>query len=79
LDDSWRHGRDLWEVYGELLGFLSGDEAAIGREVVYRVTGNVITSQVAGMVVNGMFGTRADVPLLKQVGGLWRSFDVGCG
>ncbi|KAI9763835.1 MAG: hypothetical protein M1840_009089 [Geoglossum simile] len=66
LDDSWRHGRDLWEVYGELLGFLSGDEGAIGRSVVYRVTGNVITSQVSGMVINGMFGARADVPLLKQ-------------
>ena len=59
----------MWEVYGELLGFISGGEEVIGGKVVYRVTGNVITSQVAGMVINGMFGTRGDVPLLSQVGG----------
>ncbi|KAH0561984.1 hypothetical protein GP486_003313 [Trichoglossum hirsutum] len=66
LEDSWRHGRDLWEVYHDMLRFLPGVRQGVEVEVTYRVTGNVITSQVAGMVVSGMYGTEEDVPLLKQ-------------
>lgn len=55
-------------MYHDLLGFLPGVRESVGAEVTYRVTGNVITSQVAGMVVSGMYGTEEDVPLLKQVG-----------
>ena len=39
-------------VYRDLLQFLP---ASPGNEVLYRVTNNVITSQVAGMVVEAMF------------------------
>jgi hypothetical protein len=64
LDDSWQHGRDLYEVYHDLLGFLP---AYTADKVTFRVTQNVITSEVAGMVIDGMFGTEADFPLLVEV------------
>lgn len=66
LDDSWQHGRDLYGVYHDLLGFLPGQNEDWRKKVTYRVTTNVITSQVAGMVINGMWGTRDSVPLLVQ-------------
>ncbi|KAH7407198.1 histidine phosphatase superfamily [Cadophora sp. MPI-SDFR-AT-0126] len=66
LDDSWQHGKDLYGVYHDLLGFLpdSADE-----KVSFRVTQNVITSEVAGMVLNGMFGIEEDYPLLVNPSG----------
>jgi hypothetical protein len=64
LDDSWQHGQDLYGVYHDLLGFLPDDAS---EKVSFRVTHNVITSEVAGMVVNGMFNTQNDVPLLIEV------------
>jgi hypothetical protein len=64
LDDSWQHGKDLYGVYHDLLGFLPDNT---GDKVTFRVTQNVITSEVAGMLINGMFGTEADYPLLIQV------------
>lgn len=85
LDDSWQHGADLYGVYGDLLGFLparpssssttstSSDEeedATWRAQVQYRVTNNVITSEVVGMVINGMWGTTASVPLLVQPSGV---------
>ena len=51
LDDSWQHGRDLYEVYHDTLHFLP---RYLDNDMSYRVTNNVITSQVAGMVVNAM-------------------------
>jgi len=67
LDDSWRHGADLYAVYGKLLGFLPGKDGDAWREKVkYRVTNNPITSQVAGMVINGMWGATGSVPLLVE-------------
>lgn len=67
LQDSWQHGKDLYGVYGELLGFLpEKDEAGWADKIQYRVTNNVITSQVAGMVINGMWGTTDDFPLYVQ-------------
>lgn len=64
LDDSWQHGKDLYGVYHDMLGFLPEDSA---QKVSFKVTQNVITSQVAGMVINGMFGTEVDYPLLVEV------------
>lgn len=64
LGDSWQHGKDLYGVYHDLLGFLPDDSQ---DNITFRVTQNVITSEVAGMVINGMFGTEADYPLLIQV------------
>jgi acid phosphatase len=51
-------------VYHDLLKFLP--EMADDK-VTFRVTQNVITSEVAGMVINGMFGTESNVPLLIEV------------
>jgi len=64
LEDSWQHGKDLYEVYHDLLGFLPDN---VNDYITFRVTQNVITSEVAGMVINGMFGDRASVPLLIAV------------
>ncbi|KAF1958994.1 histidine acid phosphatase-like protein [Byssothecium circinans] len=63
LDDSWQHGKDLYGVYHDLLGFLPDD---IGDKVTYRVTNNVITSQVAGMLINGMYARTSSTPLMIQ-------------
>ncbi|OJD37360.1 histidine acid phosphatase [Diplodia corticola] len=52
LDDSWQHGRDLWGVYHDLLSFLPSDDPLSAME--FRVTNNVITSQVASMLIAGM-------------------------
>lgn len=66
LDDSYQHGVDLKAVYSTMLGFIS--ESYDPRLVSYRVTNNVITSQVASMVIAGMYPTRSDqdTPLLIQ-------------
>ena len=64
LDDAWQHGKDLWAVYHDLLNFLPD---GTGNQVTYRVTNNVITSQVAGMVVDAMYPTNSTTfPLLIQ-------------
>ena len=66
LDDSWQHGSDLYGVYHDLLGFLPYKYDP--NLVSFRVTNNVITSQVASMVTSGMFGgeTQQNLPLLVQ-------------
>lgn len=67
LDDSWQHGHDIYQVYHTLLNFLP--EKYDPQVMSFRVTNNVITSQVASMVVSGMFGaqvTQQDFPLLIQ-------------
>ncbi|KAK6418475.1 hypothetical protein LTR95_017186 [Oleoguttula sp. CCFEE 5521] len=62
LDDSHQHGVDLKAVYHDLLHFLPSSYDA--KAVSYRVTNNVITSQVA----IGMWPTlsKKDTPLLIQ-------------
>ncbi|KAK6352682.1 hypothetical protein TWF730_009495 [Orbilia blumenaviensis] len=67
LDDSWQHGKDLYDVYGAMLNFLP---PKYDQTISYRVTSNPITSQVAGMLINGMFGfAHVDrVPLSTQPG-----------
>ena len=57
LDDSWQHGSDLYGVYHDLLGFLPDQYDP--DLVSFRVTNNLITSQVASMVTSGMFGGEA--------------------
>jgi len=69
LDDSWQHGKDLYGVYHDLLGFLPNN---VADKVSFRVTQNVITSQVAGMLINGMFGSEAAYPLKIQVSNIQR-------
>lgn len=67
LEDSWQHGKDLFGVYHDLLGFLPADAT---DRVTFRVTNNQITSQVAGMLINGMLGTADDFPLAIQPSGI---------
>ncbi|KAM7183536.1 Histidine phosphatase superfamily [Naviculisporaceae sp. PSN 640] len=67
LDDSWQHGHDIYQVYHTLLSFLP--EKYDPQIMSFRVTNNVITSQVASMVVSGMFGSQVanqNFPLLIQ-------------
>lgn len=66
LDDSHKHGQDLKEVYADMLEFIPKDYDA--NAVSYRVTNNVITSQVASMLIAGMYPSRknVDTPLLIQ-------------
>jgi acid phosphatase len=68
LDDSHAHGADLAAVYAGLLNFIPAgnyDPSAVS----YRVTNNVITSQVASMLIPGMYpslGHGSPTPLLIQ-------------
>ncbi|KAG6018468.1 hypothetical protein E4U43_004594 [Claviceps pusilla] len=66
LQDSWQHGADLYAVYHGLLGFLPAKHEDYRSVVRYRVTNNIITSQVAGMVIDGMWSTGDPFPLLIQ-------------
>lgn len=71
LDDSYVHGRDLFGVYHDLLGLLPDrSDSNWQSKVQYRVTNNLITSQVAGMVINGMWQTSERVPLLVDPDGI---------
>ncbi|KAI8945680.1 histidine acid phosphatase [Xylaria longipes] len=71
LDDSYVHGLDIYGVYHELLGFLPPRAQQDWRgKVVYRVTQNVITSQVAGMLIGGTWGTLEPIPLLIEAAGV---------
>ena len=56
LDDSWQHGLDLYHVYHEQLNLIPSSYNP--NATFYRVTNNVITSQVAGMVINAMYPSR---------------------
>lgn len=53
LNDSLTHGADIFSVYGTLLGFLP--RKFDPQLMAYRVTNNVITSQVASALVVGMY------------------------
>lgn len=50
-------------MYHDLLGFLPSD---MSDKVTYRVTNNQITSQVAGMLIDGMYAPEANTPLKIQ-------------
>ncbi|KPM41352.1 hypothetical protein AK830_g5179 [Neonectria ditissima] len=70
LDGSWVHGNDLYGVYHDLLNFIPSRKGDWRSKVAFRVTNNQITSQVAAMFINGMWGTTESVPLLIQQGGV---------
>ncbi|KAF5672781.1 counting factor 60 [Fusarium heterosporum] len=70
LDDSWVHGKDLYEVYHDLLNFIPSRKGDWKSKVKFRVTNNQITSQVAGMFINGMYQTTDSVPLHIQQAGI---------
>jgi 2-phosphoxylose phosphatase len=53
LNDSRQHGKDLFGVYHDLLKFLPSSYNSTA--IKYRVTNNVITSQVAGQIVEGQY------------------------
>lgn len=64
FEDSWQHGKDLFGVYHDLLNFLPAKKDNTSS---FRVTNNVITSQVGGMVVNSMYpSSTGPFPLLIQ-------------
>jgi 2-phosphoxylose phosphatase len=66
LNDSRQHGLDLFSVYGSTLNFLPS--TLDPKKVVYRVTNNVITSQVAGQLILGMYPSSSGkvTPVLIQ-------------
>ncbi|KAL7269813.1 hypothetical protein RUND412_007504 [Rhizina undulata] len=64
LADSRQHGKDLFTVYAETLEFIPRQYDA--DKTVFRVTSNVITSQVAGALIKGMYPDIDDVPVLQQ-------------
>ncbi len=71
LVDSWQHGADLFGVYHDLLGFLPPrGSSGLPSSVKYRVTNNLITSQVVGMVINAMWDITEPVPILVQAQGV---------
>ncbi|KAM3450399.1 hypothetical protein NHJ6243_009805 [Beauveria neobassiana] len=71
LVDSWQHGADLYAVYHDLLGFLPPrGSSSLPPSVKYRVTNNLITSQVVGMVINAMWHITEPVPILVQAQGI---------
>ncbi|KAH6690983.1 hypothetical protein VD0004_g39 [Verticillium dahliae] len=71
LDDSYVHGVDLFGVYHDLLGFLpSRNDPSWHEKVQYRVTNNQITSQVAGLLIKGMYDTTSPQGLSIQASGV---------
>lgn len=67
LDDSWQHGKDLFNVYKDRFGSLLVNSS---DQVSYRVTNNVITSQVAGMVAAAMYDSTKEISLAVQPGSI---------
>ncbi|KAI0966112.1 histidine phosphatase superfamily [Xylaria arbuscula] len=73
LDDAFVHGQDIYGVYHSLLNFLpsrDNDDDSWRSKVVYRVTQNVITSQVAGILIGGTWDTTSSTPLLVAAVGI---------
>ncbi|KAK5171510.1 uncharacterized protein LTR77_004655 [Saxophila tyrrhenica] len=65
LDDSHQHGADLFAVYSSLLNFLHSTYDP--EQTTFRVTNNVITSQVASMLVAGMYPSLASTLIPLQI------------
>ncbi|RCI14357.1 hypothetical protein L249_6007 [Ophiocordyceps polyrhachis-furcata BCC 54312] len=70
LLDSWQHGNDLYDVYHGLVGLLPSRNEDAKSVVRYRATNNVITQQVAAMVIGGMWRDSGPFPLLIQPSGI---------
>ena len=58
LNDSRQHGVHLYGVYGDMLKFLP--DHLDNSKIKYRVTNNVITSQVASQLILGMYPSTSD-------------------
>ncbi|KAF7294756.1 Histidine phosphatase [Mycena indigotica] len=63
LEDSHVHGSDLRAVYAKRLGLSDRLDASLAQ---IRVTNNVITSQVAGALVKGLFPATKNTAVLVQ-------------
>lgn len=57
-------------MYHDLLNFIPSREEDWRSKVNFRVTNNQITSQVAGMFINGMYRVTDPIPLLIQQAGV---------
>lgn len=70
LLDSRQHGRDLRSVYVDLLHFLPAEFDA--HKVKFRVTNNIITSQVASQVAIGLYPSLSNqsIPVAVQPAGI---------
>ncbi|KZO89951.1 histidine phosphatase [Calocera viscosa TUFC12733] len=64
IADSWTHGFDLASVYKDKLGFLPAELDP--NRMHYRVTNNVITSQVAGGLIKAMYPDLTGYQVLIQ-------------
>lgn len=73
LEDSFQHGKDLYENYHSNLGFLP--ESYDSEKVKFFATNNVITSQVAGALISGMFrdldGNNVEVSVQRAASVIW--------
>ncbi|KAF2502554.1 phosphoglycerate mutase-like protein [Lophium mytilinum] len=69
LEDSYQHGRDLYSIYHGKHAFLPDLD---DQFIQFRVTNNRITSQVAGMVIAGMYGSDSLQDLDHSLGVLLR-------
>uniref|UniRef100_D8QLW7 Acid phosphatase n=1 Tax=Schizophyllum commune (strain H4-8 / FGSC 9210) TaxID=578458 RepID=D8QLW7_SCHCM len=67
LQDSYQHGVDLRSVYADIFGW---NDTLDTETVKIRVTNNVITSQVAGGVLRGLFPGVSDVQVHVQPEGI---------
>ncbi|KAL1717692.1 histidine phosphatase superfamily [Schizophyllum commune] len=67
LQDSYQHGADLRSVYASIFGW---NDTLDPEAVKIRVTNNVITSQVAGGVLRGLFPGVSDVQVHVQPEGI---------
>ncbi|KAI4517788.1 phosphoglycerate mutase-like protein [Schizophyllum commune Loenen D] len=67
LQDSYQHGADLRSVYASILGW---NDTLNTETVKIRVTNNVITSQVAGGLLRGLFPGVSDAQVHVQPEGI---------
>ncbi|CCH44695.1 Counting factor 60 [Wickerhamomyces ciferrii] len=62
--DSFNHGKDLYGVYHDVLGFLPDEYDS--SKVEYRVTNNNITTQVFNSLIKGMYPSYNITPELRE-------------
>lgn len=64
LLDAEKHGRDLWGVYGELLGLLPVEPGC--NEVKHRASNSRLTEATANAVMRGLWTSQFELPLYQQ-------------
>ncbi|KAL4895303.1 histidine phosphatase superfamily [Aspergillus ambiguus] len=71
LLDGYRHGRDLWAVYGEKLGLLPPTPDQSDRKVWFRSSSSALTQGSASGVLHGIWPEhRGGIPLHQQAAGV---------